>query len=96
MKDSWKEDINKMFHQENLLYIPKVLQIKLISRYYNNLLASYFDINKTQKLIAQKYYWYTFWADIETYVKDCNICLAFKAVCYSFYGDLQLLPIFIH
>ena len=29
--------------------------------------------------------------DVEVYIKDCNICLASKAVCHKPYGDLQLL-----
>ena len=31
--------------------------------------------------------------DIEAYIKDCNICLALKAICNKLYGDFQLLPI---
>lgn len=34
-----------MLYEENLLYIQKIIQPKIISRYYDNLLASYFDIN---------------------------------------------------
>ena len=29
--------------------------------------------------------------DVEAYIKDCNICLILKIVCYKLYGDFQLL-----
>lgn len=50
----------------------------LISRHHDDLLTDYFGIKKTQKLIAQKYYWLTLKANIESYVKRCNFCLPSK------------------
>ena len=70
--------------------------MELISRHHNNLLAGHFDIEKTCKLLAQKYYWPTFRHNVEAYVKSCDVCLASKAVCYKPYSDLQLLPVPTH
>ena len=60
------------------------------------LLQAIFEIDKTQELIARKYYWPTLRQDVETYVKGCNICLAFKAIWHKFYGNLQTLLVPTH
>ena len=74
----------------------EIIQTELISRHHNNLLAGHFGIEKTQKLVARKYYWSTFCHDVKYYVKVCNICLALKAVRHKPYDDLQYLPICIY
>ena len=68
----------------------------MINYYYNNPLASHFGIDKTKKLIIKKYYWSIFYCNIETYMNECNLCLASKTICHKLYRDLQLLPIVIH
>ena len=90
------EKINKIFHHQGLPFIYKVIWTELISRHYNNLLASHFDIKNTCKFLAWKYYWPTLRHNIEVYVKSYDVCLASKAVCHKPYGDLQLLPILTH
>ncbi len=85
-----------MLHYQDLPYVPKVICLELISRHHDNLLVSDFGIEKTCELIARKYYWLTLQQDDEAYVKDCNVCLALKAVRHKSYGDLQSLPIPTH
>ncbi len=53
--EGW-EEIEEMLHYQSLLYIVKIIYFKLISRHHNDLLVGYFNIEKTQELIAQKYY----------------------------------------
>ncbi len=89
LPEGW-EDIEQVLYYQSLLYIPKVIYSELISRYHNDLLAGYFGIEKTCKLIARKYYWPTLRQVVETYVRCCNVCLASKAVCHKPYKDLQL------
>ena len=36
--------------------MPEIVKTKLISKYYDNLLAGHFGIDKTQELIAWKYH----------------------------------------
>ena len=50
-------------------------------------------MEKTRELDAQKYYWLTLRADIEAYVKGCDICITSKAVRHKPYRDLQSLPV---
>ena len=44
--ESWK-NIEKVFYYQSLLYVPKIICSKLINKYYDNLLASHFGIEKT-------------------------------------------------
>ncbi len=74
----------------------EIVKTKLISRHYDDLLANHFGINKTQQLIAQKYYLPTLRHDIETHITGCDVCLASKSVRHKFYGDLQYLAILMH
>ncbi len=85
-----------MFHYQGLLYVPKVIRSELISKHHDNLFVGHFDIEKTQELIARKYYWPTLRQDIEAYVKGCNVYLTSKAVCHKPYKDLQSLPVPTH
>ena len=62
--------------------------MELISCHHNNLLAGHFGIEKTCKLLAQKYHWPSFRYNVEAYVKGCDVCLTFKAVHHKPYSDL--------
>ena len=86
-QQSW-DNINRVLYYQDLPYIPEIIQTKLISRHYNNLLAGYFGIEKTHKFVARKYYWSILCHDVKNYVKGCDICLALKAVRHKPYGDL--------
>ena len=93
--EGW-EDIEGVLQYEGLSYIPEIIWLELISWHYEDPQAGHFGIDKTQKLIARKYYWPTLRRDIEAYVKSCNICLASKVVWHKPYGNLQALPIPTH
>lgn len=56
LKDDWEENVNEVLYRENLPYIPENIEMELINRHKDNLLASHFGIDKTRELIAQKYY----------------------------------------
>ena len=85
-----------MLYYQELLFVPEIIQTKLISRNYNNSLTSYFDGNKRKKLIGQKYYWPSFRKDIEAYVIGCDVYLTSKAVKHKPYNNLQALPVPTH
>ena len=86
------QDVEGVLHHQGLLYVSEIIKTELISRNHDNPLAGYFGIEKTQELVARKYYWLTLRCDIKDYVKGCNICLALKIVRHKPYGDLQSLP----
>ena len=70
--------------------------MELISHPHDNFLAGHFCIEKTCKLLAQKYYWSNLFHNVKAYVKGCNVCLASKVICHKQYSDLQWLPIPTH
>ena len=82
------KEIDENVHHQGLSSVPKAIWKKLISRHHNNPLAGHFGIEKTCKLLAQKYYWPTLRHDVEAYVKGCDVCLASKAVRHKPYGNL--------
>ena len=45
------QDIKGILHYQSLFYVPEIICTKLISRYYNDLLAGHFSIEKIQKLV---------------------------------------------
>ena len=49
-------DVNGMLHHQELLFMPEIIQIELISQHYNDPLVSHFSINKIRKLIGWRYY----------------------------------------
>lgn len=67
--------------------MPEILRTKVINWYHDDPLARYFEINKTQELVARKYYWKTIWQDVESYIKRYDVYLASKAVKYQSSGD---------
>ena len=93
--EGW-EDIEGVLQYRGFPYIPKIIWLELISWYHDNLLAGYFGIDKTQELIARKYYWPTLHWDIEAYVKGYDVCLASKAVWHKLYRNLQTLLVPTH
>ena len=51
-------DSKRLFKYENRFYIfeDSALREELINKYYNNFFANYFNVIKTHKLFARKYY----------------------------------------
>ena len=51
-------DSKKLFKYKDRFYIfeDSALREKLINKYYNDSLANHFDVTKTHKLFARKYY----------------------------------------
>ena len=89
---NWK-DSNKILYHQGLSYVFEIIKTKLISRHHDNPLAGHFSIKKTRELVTRKYYWETFYHDVEVYVRGCNIYLASKTVKYKPYENLQQLPV---
>ncbi len=50
------EDIKEVLYYQGLLYTSKVICSDIINKYHKDPLTSHFGIEKTQKLIARKYY----------------------------------------
>lgn len=76
--------------------MPKIIRFKFINIEYNDSLAGYFGINKTKKLIGQKYYSSSLRKDVKTYIKSCDVFLALKMVRHKPYNNLQTMLILTH
>ncbi len=94
--DGWGENADRILCHQGLPYVPEIIRIELISRHHDDSLVGHFGIDKTQELIARKYYWPTLCRDVEAYVTGCDVCLASKAVRHKIYGDLQSLLVPTH
>ncbi len=53
--EGWK-DIEQVLHYQGLPYVSKIIRSELINRHYDKLFTGHFSIEKSQKLIARKYY----------------------------------------
>ena len=95
LKKGWAE-VDRVLHFQGLLYLPEIIRIEKISKYYDNPLARYFGTKKTRKLLARKYDSPTLQADINAYVKGYDVCLASKAVRHKLYRDLQSFLVSTH
>ena len=82
------EDSDRFLHHQGLPYVHEIIKTELISRHYDDLLASHFGIEKTQKLIVKKYYWETLRQDIEVYLRGCDVCLTSNAIRHKPYENL--------
>lgn len=90
------ENNERVLHKESILYVPGIIRTKAISMTHDNSPADLFGIDKTRQLITRIYYCHSFRADVEAYVKACDVYIAFKASCFKSYEDLQSLSIRKH
>ena len=61
--EGWEDD-KGVLHYHGLPYVLEIICFKVISCHYNDPLIGHFEINKTQKLVARKYYWPTLCCDV--------------------------------
>lgn len=87
------KDIGEMLYYQSFLYILKVIYSNLISKYHDNFFISYFGIEKTQELIAIKYYSSILQREIKVYIKDYDMCLTSKIVYQKPYNNYLYQPI---
>lgn len=45
------EDIEDIFHHQGFLYVSNIVYFEIMSRYYDDLLASHFGIKKIKSLL---------------------------------------------
>ena len=93
LKEGWAE-VEEVLHFQNLPYLPEIISTEIMGRHHNDPLEGNLGIEKSRELFAREYYWPILQADINAYVKGCDVCLASKAIKHKVYGDLQslLLP----
>ena len=60
----------------------------MISYYHDDPLVGHFGMDKTKKLVGQKYYWPSLKKDVENYVRGYDVSLTSKIVGHKPYKDL--------
>ena len=93
--EGW-EDVEGVLQYQGLPYVPEIIRSEVISCHHNDLLVGHFGIDKTRELVSRKYYWPSLRGDVESYVRECDVCLTSKAVRHKLYGDLQSLLVPTH
>ena len=92
LSENW-EDSDRILYHQGLPYVSEIIRTEIISRHHDDLLASYFGIEKTRELVARKYYWQTLYHNLKVYVRRYDVCLASKTVRHKPYKNLQQLPV---
>lgn len=95
LKEVWN-NIVEVLYQQRLPFMLKTIGTKLLNQYHSESLISLFSINKTKKLIGEKYHWLNFRKDVESYIKNYDGCLGLKTVKHKPYSKLQALVILTH
>ena len=95
LKDDY-EEVDRVLQYQELPLVPEAIRIELISQHHNDPLAGHFGVDKTRELVDRKYYWPSLRKDDESYVKECDVCLASKVVRHKPYEDLQFLSVSTH
>lgn len=60
------------------IVVPKKYRTKVISDHHDNMLSGHAGVHKTFYRISRKFYWPRMEADVATYVRKCQVCLAHK------------------
>ena len=87
------------FNSEDLLFHNKQVYVseeesvraELFKLHYNDVLVRYFSVERTLKLLTQKYYWIDMHTDVKEYVASCDICQRVKVSQYYLYSEMQVL-----
>ena len=67
LPEGW-EDVKGVLQYQGLPYVLEIIRSEVISRHHDDPLAGHFSIDKTRKLVSQKYYWPSLKRDVESYV----------------------------
>jgi len=86
-------------HKEIVFYFHAVLvpdesalRIEILRLHHDDPLAGHFGTKKTRALMSRKFYWSRMTADIDAYVKGCDVCQRNKTPRHRPYGELASLP----
>ena len=89
----WALQDGILLHDERV-YVPEPLREEIFVRYHDQKLGGgHLAKDKTQDLVASKYYWPVMKRDIAQWIEECPTCTRSKAPRHKPYGKLQSLPI---
>ena len=72
----WRFNSEDLLFHNKQVYVLKEESVRaeLLKLHYNDVLVRHFSVERTLKLLTQKYYWVDMHADVKEYVTSCDIC----------------------
>jgi hypothetical protein len=92
----WTVDENGGLRHRGRLWVPEAeqgIKNEILQAYHDDPSAGHFGVNKTQELIARKFYWEHMRSEVQEYISKCQICLGTVPKRHRPYGELQSLPL---
>lgn len=89
----WSVD-NGLLRYRGKVYVPdqQALRLEIIRASHDDPLAGHFGRDKTIDLVRRHFHWGSLNADVEEYVRTCEVCQKTKARRHRPYGELNPLP----
>ena len=76
-----------------MIYVSSATKKKVIWQHHNNVLAEYFEIDKTVKLISWNYYFLLMRQKMKKHIQQCKQCQKTKSRWHKLYEKLQSLNV---
>ena len=72
----WRFNSEDLLFHNKQVYVLKEESVRaeLLKLHYNDVLVRHFSVERTLKLLTQKYYWVDMHADVKEYIASCDIC----------------------
>ena len=86
--EKFKIKDNLIFYN-NLVYIPEVLRLEILTKYHEKPAAGHLGIKRTLELITRNFWWPKIKEDVTKYVNSCQSCARNKINRHRKYGLLQ-------
>ena len=86
--EKFKLKDNLIFYN-NLVYIPEVLRLEILTKYHEKPAAGHLGIRRTLELITRNFWWPKIKEDVTKYVNSCQSCARNKINRHRKYGLLQ-------
>jgi len=73
----------------NLIYIPEILRLEILTKYHEKPSAGHLGIKRTLELITRNFWWPKMQDDVTKFVNSCECCARNKINRHRKYGFLQ-------
>jgi hypothetical protein len=80
-----------IWYREKRIYIPADINLKakIMHECHDNKLAAHMGVEKTRRLVQEKYFWHRLYAEVKDYVDTCVTCQRIKQTTQSKAGLMQ-------
>jgi hypothetical protein len=80
-----------IWYRDKRIYVPAdiTLKAKIMHECHDNKLAAHMGVEKTTRLVQEKYFWHRLYAEVKDYVDTCVTCQRIKQTTQSKAGLMQ-------